>query len=193
MAEDLKKQRIGPAARALGAADELFYRHGYRAVGINEIIDAACVAKDSFYKHFGSKKGLLMRYLQQRRDDWNAEFRSYLEAYPPGRDRLLGTFDFLRTWLPATGFRGCAFLNVNAELPAPESDVQEFVADTKDTVRKAFRGLAAQAGSPPTVGDQLFVLFEGATIQSQVHGELWPVDVARDAAATLLASTRSPA
>ena len=45
--------------RLVAAAIELFYRHGFGAVGIDQIIAKAGVTKSTFYKHFESKDDLL--------------------------------------------------------------------------------------------------------------------------------------
>ena len=46
--------------RILDVATDLFYRQGIQAVGVDAIIDAADVARMSFYRHFRSKEGLAM-------------------------------------------------------------------------------------------------------------------------------------
>jgi AcrR family transcriptional regulator len=56
-------------ARLVHAAIELFYSHGFQAVGVDQIIAAAGVTKTTFYKHFESKDDLLVAAIQQR-DEW---------------------------------------------------------------------------------------------------------------------------
>jgi len=57
-----------PRDRILQVASDLFYRQGYHATGINQIIREAAVAKASFYDHFSSKEALAVAYLEQRRE-----------------------------------------------------------------------------------------------------------------------------
>lgn len=52
--------------RILHTAYRLFYQNGYRATGINQIIEEAKVAKASFYHHFKSKEDLAIAYLELR-------------------------------------------------------------------------------------------------------------------------------
>ena len=51
-------------------------------------------------------------------------------------------------------------------------------------IRSNLRGLAGDAGArnPPALAEQLYLLFEGAITASQLHGEPWPADYARQAA-----------
>lgn len=53
--------------RILRTADELFYREGVRAVGIDRIIHESGVAKASFYRSFATKDELVASYLELRR------------------------------------------------------------------------------------------------------------------------------
>src|SRR6059058_3217514 len=58
--------------RLVAAAIELFYRHGFNAVGIDRVIAEAGVTKTTFYKHFESKDELMVAAVQ-RRDEWESE------------------------------------------------------------------------------------------------------------------------
>ncbi len=46
-------------ARLLTVATRLFARHGYEAVGVRQLAEAAGVTKPTLYHYFGSKRGLL--------------------------------------------------------------------------------------------------------------------------------------
>lgn len=49
----------------LDCALELFYKKGYDAVGVQEIVDKAGITKPTLYYYFGSKLGLLKQVLEQ--------------------------------------------------------------------------------------------------------------------------------
>ena len=57
-------------------------------------------------------------------------------------------------------------------------------------IRSYLRGLAAEVegADPMTLSEQLYLLFEGAITASQLHGEPWPAEYARQAAEKLLAA-----
>ena len=61
-----------PAARQriLDSAYDLFSRRGVRAVGIEEVIERAAVAKATLYRHFPSKDHLVLEFLRQRETIW---------------------------------------------------------------------------------------------------------------------------
>ena len=58
--------------RLVATAIELFYRHGFGAVGIDQVIAAAGVTKTTFYKHFEGKDDLMVAAVQ-RRDEWESQ------------------------------------------------------------------------------------------------------------------------
>src|SRR5438477_11702715 len=58
--------------RLLVHAIDLFYRKGFGAVGIDEVIATAGVTKTTFYKHFESKEELMVAAVQ-RHDEWSRQ------------------------------------------------------------------------------------------------------------------------
>src|SRR5690606_21971100 len=107
----------GPRERLLSVASELFYAHGIRNVGIDEIIARAGVAKASLYRHFPSKDDLVTEVLRQRDEAWFRDFRADVEARASNpKKRLLGVFAVLEAWFAGDLFRGCAFMNAAIEL-----------------------------------------------------------------------------
>jgi AcrR family transcriptional regulator len=136
-------------ARLIHAAIELFYSHGFQAVGVDQIIAAAGVTKTTFYKHFESKDDLLVAAIRQR-DEW--EIRAWTAAVrkmagDDPRAQLLAFFDVLDIWFNAPDFRGCQFINAAAEFPNPHDPVHAVAAEHKRKNRDFFRDLAAAAGA----------------------------------------------
>lgn len=72
-------------AKLLLVATRLFARHGYEAVGVQQIAEGAGVTKPTLYHYFGSKRGLLDAVLA----DGFADFFATLDgAAPYSRDLL---------------------------------------------------------------------------------------------------------
>ncbi len=73
-------------ARLLTVATRLFARHGYEAVGVQQLAEAAGVTKPTLYHYFDSKRGLLEALLA----DGFADFFATLDgAAPYSRDLLV--------------------------------------------------------------------------------------------------------
>lgn len=75
--------------RILAAARELFMQHGYRAVSITDIVQAAGITKPTLYYHFADKEALYAAMALHVIDEMNAEMATLVMAHPTTRERLL--------------------------------------------------------------------------------------------------------
>lgn len=160
--------------RLVDVAIELFYRHGFNAVGLDQILARAGVSKTTFYKHFESRDDLVVAAVRKRDDwetsAWEAAVRRRAGDNPAAQ--LLAWFDVLDEWFNAPDFRGCVFINAAMEHPNPADPVHQAAAEHKRRSRDHFRDLAARAGlrDPDAFADAYTLLFEGALVMRHVHG-----------------------
>jgi AcrR family transcriptional regulator len=75
--------------RLVAAAVELFSRHGFGAVGIDQVVATAGVTKTTFYKHFEGKDDLMVAAVE-RRDEW--ESQAWDSAVRPAVEQLMQTY-----------------------------------------------------------------------------------------------------
>src|ERR1700727_234194 len=71
--------RERPRERIVTAAQDMFHRHGIRAVGVDAIAEAAGTNKMTLYRHFGSKDDLIIQCLRDaaiESESWWAEIES---------------------------------------------------------------------------------------------------------------------
>src|SRR3954469_21274292 len=99
--------------RLVAAAIELFYRHGFGAVGVDRVIATAGVTKTTFYKHFEGKDDLMVAAVV-RRDEWESlawdrAVRKLAGDEPAAQ--LLAMMDVMDLWFNDAEFRGCMFMN----------------------------------------------------------------------------------
>ena len=172
--------------RLLEAANELFYDEGVHTVGIDRVIERAGVAKASLYNTFGSKDELVRAYLETRHARVAARITSYLERYSTPRERLLGVFEAQGEIFADSGFRGCAFVAASAE--SPGEAVSRAADDYRGWVRGLLTGLAREAGAPDpeTLGRQLHMIYDGASLSARMDRDPSSSAAARAAAGTLL-------
>jgi len=180
-----------PRDRILQVASDLFYRQGYHATGINQIIREAAVAKASFYDHFSSKEALAVAYLEQRREQWLALLRAAAASHPEPVQSILALFDFLERWVLETDFRGCAFLNIASEFPSAANQIRETVSAHKQRQRDLMLELVKLVEPSQALAqakaDAVFLLFESALTESRTFRAVWPVHAARHSVSVLLA------
>jgi AcrR family transcriptional regulator len=162
--------------RLVTAAIELFYRHGFGAVGVDRVIDAAGVTKTTFYKHFEGKDDLMVAAVQ-RRDEWESQAWDRAVRKLAGDDpckQFLATIDVLDLWFNEPDFRGCMFMNTAAEFPNPHDPVHQAAAAHWKKTRDYWRDLAKSAGAvaaaAETFADCYTALVQGAMILRQTLG-----------------------
>jgi AcrR family transcriptional regulator len=180
--------------RLVAAAIELFYRHGFGAVGIDRVIATAGVTKTTFYKHFEGKDDLMVAAVRQR-DEWESAAwgRAVRElAGDDPRRQFLAMLDVMDAWFNDPDFRGCMFMNTAIEFPNPHDPVHQAAAAHKRQTRDHFRNLARAAGAAPaaaeTFADCYTALIEGALVLRQTHGRNDAARVGRPAVEQLMAA-----
>ena len=159
---------VSARERILSAAYELFSRRGIRAVGTDEVIERAGVAKATLYRHFATKNDLVLAVLQRREQLWThglIEAQSQLRGTTP-EERLLAIFDVMHDWFQSRdGYEGCSFINVLLELGADHPAGRACIAHI-DHVRDIMRHRAAAAGLSDIedFAQSLHILMKGAII-----------------------------
>lgn len=176
--------------RLIRAADELFYSEGIHATGIDRLVEVADVAKMTLYNNYSSKDELVAAWLSWRHEDWERRLAKKLEQSDSASQRILAVFDTYLDTAAEPGHRGCVFLNAAAEIPAPDHPARPIVRSHKDSVREFLVDQARELGAPDpeVLGEQLFVLLEGGVVTAGVRGDPRPLEAARSAAGTLLAT-----
>jgi AcrR family transcriptional regulator len=180
---------VEPKERLLRSAEELFYRKGITATGIDELIAHAGVAKMSLYAHFGSKDVLTAEYAARANQSWWAWFDEQLERAPADPvKRLLFIFDLAYAWVGKDGFCGCAFINAAAQLNDPAHPAFAIAAANKAETRARLEQMARDAGleQPKQLARELALLLDGALVAAAMERSPAPVTAAKKAAARLL-------
>jgi AcrR family transcriptional regulator len=146
--DDVATPAPPPRERILNAAYELFSRRGIRAVGTDEVIERAGVARATLYRHFATKNDLVLAVLERREQLWThglIEAQSQLRGNTP-EEQLLAIFDVLNDWFQSRdGYEGCSFINVLLELGADHPAGRASIAHI-DNVRDIVRQRAVAAG-----------------------------------------------
>ncbi|OBK18366.1 TetR/AcrR family transcriptional regulator [Mycobacterium asiaticum] len=158
--------------RLLKAAYELFSRRGIRAVGTDEVIERAGVARATLYRHFATKNDLVLAVLDRREQLWThgmIEEQSAARGGTP-EEKLLAIFDVMHEWFQnRDGYEGCSFINVLLELGADHPVGQASIAHI-DTVRQIVRARAVAAGllDVEAFATSWHILMKGAIIMAAV-------------------------
>jgi len=186
----MKKDEMQSEARQriVNTALDLFYRQGYLATGINQIIEEAGVSKNTFYYYFPSKEDLCVAYLKERHKVWMGWLQNEIDKFDTPFDRLMSVFDFLDVWLRKCDFRGCAFLNIASEVPDIKHRIRKEVILHKDELRSVLKGLVKELKREKKysgidvdfIADVLYVNVEGVISSCQNYGNTVLISTARE-------------
>ena len=146
---------------------ELFSRRGIQAVGVDEVIENAGVAKATLYRHFPSKNDLVLAFLECREERWTHEL---VEAGARSRgstpeEQLLAIFDVFDEWFRREDFEACSFISVLLEM-GPDHPAGKASMRHLENIRSMVRGLAEEAGlrDPASFAHSWHILMKGSIV-----------------------------
>lgn len=181
--------------RVLTAAYELFSRRGIRAVGTDEVIERAGVARATLYRHFATKNHLVLAVLQRREELWThglIEEQSRRRGNTP-EEQLLAIFDVMHEWIQLRdGYEGCSFINVLLEVgpdhPAGRACITH-IDHVRDIVRR--RAVALGLTDVEDFASSWHILMKGVIVLAAV-GDIDAALRARKMARALIDAHRPP-
>jgi AcrR family transcriptional regulator len=181
--------------RILESAQDLFYRQGYQATVVNQIISDAGVSKPTFYSHFPSKEELCVSTLQRRREVDLEGFREAIRAQSTPYDRFMAPIQALQVRMVQSCYRGCGFFNMLIEITDPKSPILNEIRRFNDGFRTLLHDVTldlANSGGKfadidvDHVANAYYLIFGGAIMFSQEYQEPWPLELAVDQVAHLV-------
>jgi AcrR family transcriptional regulator len=188
----------GPAAaprgRILAAAAVLFAENGIGRTGVDSLIEAAGIAKATFYRQFPSKDALVLAWLEDPRTRWFDRVRAAAEekAATPN-DLVPRLFEAVAEWLETGDFVGCPYLNASVEVSDPQHPVagviRDYLAEMGRYLEAAVRATGRRDAA--RLGRELHALLAGSITLGVANRSKAHVLVARDAAVQLLRAERS--
>jgi AcrR family transcriptional regulator len=156
--------------RILGAAYELFSHRGVHAVGIDELVERASVAKATLYNHFRSKDEIVLAFLEQREQIWTYGWvaREARQRGTTPEQQLLSIFDLFDEWFHGDDFEGCSFVNILLEYGDLNHPLGRASADYLENIRAVVSSLALEAGlrDPDAFALSWHILMKGSIVQA---------------------------
>jgi AcrR family transcriptional regulator len=173
----------------LDTASRLFYREGFRAVGVDTIVEQSGVAKMTLYRYFPSKDDLIVAYLEESNKNFWEWFEGAIEKEVGSpRQQLVALFDAVGVLATSPTCYGCTFQSTAAEFPELDHPGHRVALAHKQAVHDRFKALAVQAGAqqPEILADQLLLLMDGAFVATRMYGVNNPAAQVGQAAKVLI-------
>lgn len=132
--------------KAIDAAVEVFWRKGYEATSMSDLLEAMSLSKSSLYQTFGSKQQLFERCLSRYTDRLSAEMAQELEEAKSGRSFIENTFaEVADTAQQPEGAKGCLIANSASEFGQREPALASPVRDGLNRFAKIFTDAIVKA------------------------------------------------
>jgi AcrR family transcriptional regulator len=173
--------------RLIDAARRLFLQKGASNVGINEITNAANVARMTLYNNFESKEALTA-----------AVYAEMAHAIISGLDGLLAgvadqslaiekTFEYFATGSGRSDYRGCPLLHASLQDANANGLVYRVAHNYKRELRARLCQYLSATANTDELADQILMLLDGAVTENYLKGALTPLLAAKKAALLLAA------
>ncbi|WP_087049499.1 TetR/AcrR family transcriptional regulator [Caballeronia ptereochthonis] len=157
----------------LDAAQELFYRDGIRAIGVDAVVERAGVNKMSLYRRFASKDELVVAYLDRMDEGFRRRFEASVAKHPeePAKQMIQALEDLVKR-ASAPDYRGCPFVNIACEFGDPAHPARQSVERNKTYLMTRLVEIATAAGAdnPVELAESLALLVDGIYATSQTYG-----------------------
>jgi len=182
-----KETKPATRERIVEAARELFFKQGYTATGVAQVLKAAGANSGSLYYFFPSKEDLLVAVLEKYQS--MLEPRVLKPAFARKRDpieRLFAVLHGYRLLLEATGFElGCPIGNLALEISNSQPQARRLIIENFNAWCDAIRRLIEDAADrfpadveAAALATHVLATMEGSVMLARAYRSLEPFDQA---------------
>jgi TetR/AcrR family transcriptional regulator, transcriptional repressor for nem operon len=167
--------------RLVDTALYLFWKQGYHATSVADILTHAHVNPGSLYYFFKTKQALLHAVLERYLASLDAVvIGPTAERVSDPIDRIFGILEFYRQNLLATDLTyGCPIGRLALEVPDDDATTRALIAANfaawtaavEACIRQARRWLAANV-DPASLAEFVLTVMEGAVMQARTHRDI---------------------
>ncbi|RZI76856.1 MAG: TetR/AcrR family transcriptional regulator [Pseudomonas sp.] len=131
-------------ADALGRAVDLFWKQGYAATSLDDLLTAMGIARSSFYVTFGSKQKVLWAVLALYTNQLIDRMHSAAASQPTPRRALTAVLEVAGCSIKPS--QGCLFINIATELVPTDLEVRRIAREHLHKVDRLLTSLLRQHG-----------------------------------------------
>jgi len=164
MSRSTKKETL------LKVAEQLFYEHGFRGVGLKQIINEANVATMTLYNHFSSKDNLVEEVLKRREERYWDYLDSHVEM--DSDSPFILAVEAHGHWLKEQSYKGDMFLRAIEDYAGMDNEIENIARNHKNNLLQYFQRLAQRKGidNERDFANQITLLLEGTTSMTKLIG-----------------------
>jgi TetR/AcrR family transcriptional repressor of nem operon len=164
---------------ALEKALQLFWKQGYHATSVQDLVDHLSINRASLYDTFGGKKELFERAFDQYIQSNTAQMRSFLRQQSNVRSGLRKLFvNTIQESVNDPNRKGCFVVNTTTELVPNDPDIIQTLEKNRHRFESLFldylrMGQEKREIPPgkdlPAIARLLFTLYNGLKVVAKTH------------------------
>lgn len=173
--------------KLLETARHLFLRRGASHVGINDVTDAAGVAKMTLYNNFPSKDALTLAVYEEMADATLRALKQAANGSATEEERVEAIFDLFGSAAARPDYRGCPFIHASLQEAEPAGPLYSLVQAYKRELRgQILAAFTEERSNSSELADQILMLLDGAVTEAYIKGVTDPIGMAKRAAVALM-------
>jgi len=140
----MPRPKVYDREEVLGKAVDVFWRKGYRACSVSDLVESTGLNTASMYKEFGDKDGLFVESLEYYRRNILAERLDTLKKDPS----LQGIGNFLQGNINGAAnpkYKGCLMMNHLSQIHSITPRAAKKLDELRETLEKLFAAAIANA------------------------------------------------
>jgi len=131
--------------QALDAAMEVFWKKGYEAASVADLLSAMSINRSSLYAAFGDKRALFLAVLDHYHETVTASLTATLSAPGSPVENIRRTLQNVGDSAARGGCRGCLMTNTTVETAPHDSEVAKAMRAALRRVENAFHAALKRA------------------------------------------------
>lgn len=167
----MPRQREFDTNAVLDAAMAIFWRQGFEATSVDDLVSATGLSRASMYHAFGSKEGLFLACLDHYIEQVNRKRLKLLADPDAPKQAIHRFFDSLVTFSAGDGrWLGCLLTNSAIELGPKSRDVELKLVAAFDRVERALEDAIRRAQAAGEISDIKDPVRLARFLMSTIHG-----------------------
>lgn len=175
----MPRAKLFDEEKVLEKAMKVFWKKGYYATSMQDLVDGMGINRASLYDTFGSKEELFDRAFQRYRDFNQNRIRKFLHSQPSVKAGLLHLFEVaIDEALSDRESKGCFAVNATAEMVPADAAMSKALTDNRLNFQQLFheylqRGVDQGEITPDkdlsAVAALIFTLYNGIMVLSKIN------------------------
>ena len=156
----------------LALAMQVFWRKGYDATSLDDLIDAMGIPRQSLYRTFTDKHTLFLRALEYYDQNVTSVILSILSANGPAINNLHNVFEAWKQAINSPEKMGCLMVNTSTQVPPDDVEVIKIVEENRKRGAAVFEKTLRRAQDEGDVDPSINPKVASRTICATVNGLL---------------------